>query len=86
MYRNDVQIMHLSRDTEVDGYPQFYHYKLIWNKHIGFKIEHIPIPKISGLLCVLGSGKKEFETDIVSIKMGQIQTRVEMFFSVLQIL
>jgi hypothetical protein len=58
---NDVQIMHLSRDTEVDGYPQFYHYKLIWNKHIGFKIEHIPIPKISGLLCVLGSGKKEFE-------------------------
>ena len=58
---NDVQIMHLSRDTKVDGYPEFHHYKLTWNKHKGFKTEHIPIPKVSGLLCVLGSGKNEFE-------------------------
>lgn len=57
---DDVQIIHLSRDTEVRGYPKFHHYKLIWNKYKGFRFEEIPIPSKSGLLCVLGSGGKEF--------------------------
>lgn len=58
---NDVQIIHLSRDTNVNGYPAFYHYKLTWNKRSGFRKKQISIPTTSGLLCVLGSGKNEFE-------------------------
>ena len=38
---NDVQIIHLSRDTNVNGYPTFYHYKLTWNKRSGFRKKQI---------------------------------------------
>lgn len=67
---SDVQIMHLSRDTEVRGYPEFYHYKLTWNKQKGFMFEKISIPNKSGLLCVLGSGANEFNKRYLLYQQG----------------
>ncbi|HJC44040.1 MAG TPA: hypothetical protein H9756_10270 [Candidatus Mediterraneibacter gallistercoris] len=72
---SNVQIMHLSRDTEVDtkvrGYPKFYHYKLTWSKKNGFIFEKISIPNKSGLLCVLGTGAKEFNEKYLLYQKGR---------------
>lgn len=58
---NPIQIIHISRETTFEGYPKFHHYLLTWNKNTGWSQEEKSIPSKSGLLHILGSGKKEFE-------------------------
>lgn len=58
---NPIQILHISRDTVVNGYPAFHQYMLSWNKIDGWRQSERPFPAQSGILAVLGSGKSEFE-------------------------
>lgn len=63
--KNPVQIMHISRDTIVNGYPEFHMYLLhyYWpdiDKKKRPVIKEIPIPTKSDVLQVLGTGKTEF--------------------------
>ena len=58
---NPIQILHISRDTIVNGYPAFHHYLLTWSKEKGWKQEEKNLPKQSALLQILGSGGSEFK-------------------------
>lgn len=58
---NPIQIIHISRDTMVDKYPNFHHYLLTWDRKYGGSKEEKVFPIKSGILNVLGSGKEEFE-------------------------
>ena len=58
---NPIQILHISRDTVINGYPQFHHYLLTWSKEKGWKSCEEKIPEQSGLLQILGSGRMEFK-------------------------
>ena len=58
---NPIQIIHISRDTMVDKYPNFHHYLLTWNRKYGWSKEEKVFPIKSGILNVLGSGKEEFK-------------------------
>lgn len=58
---NIIQIIHISRDTEVKGYPHYHQYLLTWSKDGGFKSQKIAFPNHSDILMVLGSGKSEFK-------------------------
>lgn len=58
---NPIQIIHISRDTIVNGYPAFHHYLLTWRKGEGWKQSEKQIPERSDLLQVLGSGGPEFQ-------------------------
>lgn len=58
---NQIQIFHISRDTEVHGYPEFHQYIMSWSKRCGWKQEEKPIPAKSGVLCIMGSGAEEFK-------------------------
>ena len=57
---NPIQILHISRDTLFNSYPNFYQYIMMWNKRDGWKRKVIKIPSESGILQVLGSGSNEF--------------------------
>ena len=54
-------IIHISRDTIVSGYPNFYCYHMSWNKTNVWSNEEVRFPCSSGLLYVLGSGSSEFK-------------------------
>lgn len=58
---NPIQIIHISRDTIVNGYPAFHHYLLTWSRKKGWEQHKKTIPKQSELLHVLGSGSTEFK-------------------------
>lgn len=60
---NPIQILHISRDTVFEGYPDFCHYLLTWSKNIGWHQEEKQIPDKSELLQVLGSGQDEFRSN-----------------------
>jgi len=55
-----IQILHISRDTVVQGYPRFHQYIMSWSKREGWKKEEKSIPVQSGVLNIMGSGAKEF--------------------------
>ncbi len=59
---NPIQIIHISRDTRSEGlYSHFYHYLMTWSRTNGWNSDKCSIPKESGLLHVLGSGRNEFK-------------------------
>lgn len=58
-----LSIIHISRDTIVNGYPEFYCYLLEWTSSSGWKTSKIKIPDKSEVLLVMGSGKNEFITN-----------------------
>ncbi len=57
---NIVNIMHITRDTIVNNYPNFKCYKMTWSNSITSKRETMNLPMQSDLLFVLGSGRQEF--------------------------
>ena len=66
-----IEILHISRDTgkicarDEYHYLGFYAYKYIWHRESGWTKENITIPSHSGVLSVMGSGKKAFEENYV---------------------
>lgn len=60
MGKNQVQIIHISRDTIVHGYPSFHQYVLKYKRGTKPKISENSIPAKSDILEVLGSGKAEY--------------------------
>lgn len=56
-----IQIVHISRETMVNGYPNFAVYSYFWRKTKGWVRKEEKIPNESGLLLVLGSGKNDFD-------------------------
>lgn len=58
--KNPIQILHISRDTMFEGYPNFHHYLLTWSKEKGWKQQEKQIPEKSGVLQILGSGRNDF--------------------------
>lgn len=65
-----IQIIHISRDTIVNGYPDFHCYFLNWAKNSGWKKIKKDIPKESNVLFVLGSGGKEFQENYKKYQKG----------------
>lgn len=61
LQNNPIQIMHITRDTRFTKYPAFHQYNLYWTKDQGIRTEEKQLPRQSGLLAVLGSGKDDFE-------------------------
>jgi len=57
---NAIKVLHISRETVFKGYPEFHCYMLSWDKTKGWGREECTIPKESGILCIMGSGKQEF--------------------------
>ena len=55
-----IQILHISRDTIVESYPNFSCYLLEWSIKSGWRVAKKEIPSNSDILFVLGSGRKEF--------------------------
>lgn len=55
-----IQIIHISRETIVEGYPRFAVYSYFWRKTNGWTQKEEEIPTKSGLLMVLGSGERDF--------------------------
>ena len=48
-----VQVLHISRDTVFDKYPQFYGYFLSWTKIKGWEFQKVVLPQTSDILYVL---------------------------------
>lgn len=57
---NTIQIVHITRDTIVEGYPSFHTYLLEYGKDKVWRDQKISMPEKSGVIKVLGSGAKEF--------------------------
>ena len=57
---NPIQILHISHDTIVHGYPDFHHYLLTWSQENSWKQCEKPIPMQSGLLQILRPWGPEF--------------------------
>lgn len=57
---NPVQIIHISRETKVNGYPKFQCYKMSWAKSNTPTKNEKQMPNKSDILFILGSGRKEF--------------------------
>ena len=57
---NPIQVLHISRDTYFKGYPSFYHYLMLWDRDNGWREIEEELPKSSGIIQVLGSGRAEF--------------------------
>jgi hypothetical protein len=58
---DNIQILHISRDTIFERYPKFSCYFIHWNRTTNrWEVNKIDIPIKSGILCVLGSGKIKF--------------------------
>jgi len=55
-----LQVIHISKDTIVKKYPDYFCHLIEWRKGSGWRGKKINIPKESGILSVLGSGKDEF--------------------------
>lgn len=55
-----IQILHISRDTLFEKYPAFSCCLFSWTAKSGWCCKNIEVPGESGVLCVLGSGSKEF--------------------------
>jgi len=57
-----IEILHISRDTLFEAYPNFHCYFMSWRKATGWKVEREKkkIPETSNIVAVLGSGKSEF--------------------------
>ena len=70
---NQIQIIHISRDTMVDKYPNFHHYLLTWNRKYGWSKEEKVFPIKSGILNVLGSGKEEFKKNYNELSIDEKQ-------------
>lgn len=62
---DSFQIIHISRDTIVNGYPDFHIYCYFWDKKNGWQKFEKPIPCESGLVYVLGSGREEFKNNYI---------------------
>jgi len=54
-----IQIIHITRETTFERYPKFKHFILTYENN-GWTDKEVDIPQKSGILHVLGSGKKEF--------------------------
>ena len=67
---DSFEILHISRDTIVSGYPDFYCYYISWSKSGGWRKENRVMPISSGILFVLGSGRSEFDTNYSRYKNG----------------
>ena len=65
-----VQVLHISRDTVFDKYPQFYGYFLSWTKIKGWEFQKVVLPQTSDILYVLGSGKNEFNQNYLRYQLG----------------
>ena len=65
-----VQVLHITRDTQVVKYPGFKCFSLFWTKAKGWLTQAQNIPETSGLLCVLGSGKVEFSDNYSRYQKG----------------
>ena len=63
-------IIHISRDTIVRGYPQFYAFQYSLKKEGEWQLDVIEMPNVSGLLTVLGSGSKEFRNNYENFQKG----------------
>lgn len=57
---NPIQIIHITRDTEFQKYPEFHQYILTWDKRNGWRNFEQPIPNQSDILKVLGTGRDVF--------------------------
>lgn len=67
---DSLEIIHISRDTVVSGYPEFHEFHYIWSKNSGWNKYEKPMPKVSSLLYVGGSGKVEFESNYHKYQNG----------------
>lgn len=65
-----VQILHISRDTNFEKYPAFSCRLFTWSAKSGWHCKTIEIPNESGILCVLGSGAKEFNPNYERYRTG----------------
>lgn len=57
---NPIQILHISRDTCFEGYPDFFHSLMTWDRASGWQNCEKSIPASSDLIQVLGTGREEF--------------------------
>jgi len=67
---SEISIIHISRDTIVHGYPQFYAFQYSLKKEGEWQLDVIEMPNVSGLLTVLGSGSKEFRNNYENFQKG----------------
>lgn len=60
-----LQIIHISRDTVVNGYPQFHQYVLKYQKGKKAIQKEITMPSKSDILQILGTGSSEFNKNYI---------------------
>lgn len=67
---SEISIIHITRDTLVHGYPNFYAFQYSLKEEGKWQVDVIEMPKVSGLLTVLGSGGKEFSDNYKDFQKG----------------
>ena len=67
---DSMKILYISRENQLDKYPEFYGYLFSWIKISGWKKEVLAIPSKSAILCQLGSGRNEFIDNYVQYQTG----------------
>jgi len=66
-----IQIIHITRETSFDKYPNFYSYSMKWSgAATGWQFSNMKLPDESGLLYVLGSGGREFHDNYSRYQLG----------------
>ncbi len=65
-----IQVLYITRDTIVSGYPAFHAYLYTFDKNCEWRVKEVSLPKKSGTICILGSGRKEFEDNYGRYKNG----------------
>lgn len=65
-----IQILHITRDTEFEKYPNFHQYLMAWSKKDGWHRCEVLIPDKSEILHVLGSGRSEFIANYERYQQG----------------
>ncbi len=66
-----IEIIHITRDTVFDKYPNFYAYKLKWTQTEGIKTERILMKSESGIIEVMGAGESEFSENYKRYQQGK---------------
>ncbi len=68
---SSFEIIYINREIVSKGYPCFYAYRIKWNMGNRFYSRKIKIPKVSGILYVMGSGTQEFENNYKNYQKGR---------------
>lgn len=67
---DNFEIIYINKEISKFNYPNYYCYNIKWSRENGFSSNNIQIPKISGIIHIMGEGEKEFKENYKKFQSG----------------